>query len=65
MLKNRKVSDILNELQLTLSDKEFERQEWMRVMDLQYRLIPIPDSIITYITEQLKELNLQKLTHLQ
>lgn len=57
--RNRKVSDILNELQLTLSDKEFERQEWMRVMDLQYRLIPIPDSIITYITEQLKELNLQ------
>lgn len=57
--KNKKISGILNELKLTLSDKEFEHQEWMMIMDLQYRLIPIPDSIITYITEQLKELNLQ------
>lgn len=56
--KNKKISTILNELKLTLSDKELKRQEWMRIMDLQYRLIPIPESIINYINEQLKELNL-------
>ena len=56
--KNKKISSILNELELTLSDKELKRQEWLRIMDLQYRLIPIPETIIIYITEQLKELNL-------
>lgn len=56
--KNRKISGILNELKLTLSDKELERQDWMRIMDLQYRLIPIPESIINYIKDQLEELNL-------
>lgn len=56
--KNKKVTSILNELKLTLSDKELKRQEWMRIMDLQYRLIPIPDSIINYINEQLNELDL-------
>lgn len=56
--KNRKISEILNELKLSLSDNELKRQEWMRIMDLQYRLIPISDSIIDYINDQLKELDL-------
>lgn len=56
--KNKKIEDILKQLNFSLSDKELKRQSWMRVMDLQERLIPIPDSIISYIKDKLEKLNL-------
>lgn len=56
--KNKKINDILKQMKLTLSDKELERQKWLTVMDLQYRLLPIEESIIEYIESSLKELNI-------
>ena len=50
--KNKKIEDILKQLNFSLSDKELKRQSWMRVMDLQERLIPISDSIISYIEDK-------------
>ena len=55
--RNKKISEIYKNLELTLSDKELKRQEWLTVMDLQYRLIPIPDSLIDYIQTEIKDLN--------
>lgn len=55
--RNKKISEIYKNLELTLSDKELKRQEWLTVMDLQYRLIPIPDSLIDYIQTEIKNLN--------
>ena len=56
--KNRKIEEILTQSQLKLSEKELQRQNWLRVIDLQERLIPIPESIINYIKEQLIQLNI-------
>lgn len=56
--KDQKINDTFKQMQLTLSDKELERQEWMIIMDLQYRKIPITDSIIQYIKTNLEELNI-------
>ena len=59
--KEQKINDTLKQMQLTLSDKELERQEWMTIMDLQYRKIPIVDSIIEFIQSSLQELNITSL----
>ena len=56
--RNKKISEIYKNLELTLSDKELKRQEWLTVMDLQYRLIPIPDSLIEYIRTEINSLNI-------
>lgn len=56
--KEQKINDTFKQMQLSLSDKELERQEWMTIMDLQYRKIPITDSIIQFIQNNLQELNI-------
>lgn len=56
--RSKKTDKILSQLQISLSDKELERQRWMIVMDLQYRLIPIPESVIKYIKDKLTELDI-------
>lgn len=56
--KYDKITKIIDDLCLQLSDEELKRQEWMRVMDLQYRIIPIPHTIPKYIEESLININM-------
>lgn len=56
--KTKKYNEILQQLQIVLSDEELKKQEWLTIMDLQYRMIPIPQSIIDYINDKLQKLQL-------
>ncbi len=59
--KNKKIEDILKQMNLTLSDNELKHQRWLAIMDLQYRLLPIPDTIIEYIQSSLNDLNIDSI----
>lgn len=56
--KYEKITEIIDSLRLQLSDEELKHQEWMTVMDLQYRIIPIPQSLVSYIEETLSALKM-------
>jgi transcriptional regulator with XRE-family HTH domain len=52
------INSLVKDLQLSLSSKELERQQWLYVFDLQFRNIPIPDSILSLISQKLDVLQL-------
>ncbi len=52
------INKLIHDLNFSLSEEEIEKQEWMKMMDLQYRILPIPDNIVTFIESSLRQLEL-------
>ncbi|WDZ54908.1 helix-turn-helix domain-containing protein [Paenibacillus polymyxa] len=52
------IQPLLEKTTIELTPDEIKEQEWIQIFDLEYRQIPIPDSLITFITKMLNELNL-------
>lgn len=48
---------ILEKTTIERTEKEIEKQEWIQLFDLQHRLIPIPGSLVSYLEQKIKELN--------
>ncbi|MGF7050110.1 transcriptional regulator with XRE-family HTH domain [Paenibacillus sp. DS2015] len=52
------IQPLLEKTTIELTPDEIKEQEWIQVFDLEYRRIPISDSLITFIKEMLKKLGL-------
>ena len=52
------INPLLEKASMKLTHKEIEKQQWMQVFDMVSRRIPIPVSLISFLNDELKKLNL-------
>lgn len=52
------INNLLEKATMTFTHDEIKKQQWIMVFDLEYRNIPIPDSLVEFIKNKLTELNL-------
>jgi len=50
------IQPLLEKSTMELTEKEIEKQEWIQVFDLQIRQIPIPTSLISFLSEKISEI---------
>lgn len=52
------IHPLLEKSTMELSQDEVKEQEWIQVFDLQLRRIPIPNSLISFLSEKIAEINI-------